>query len=925
MIQVDIIDQNNILGESNGVNWARSYEHNDISFNPKPYAKFHPADTDDIESWEDSKLDYFMDHTLNNDPENDFYLDDAGSHVAWVYVADYTTHIYSTAGAKTYYIHARINQNNELEFGIFNNKVNNKHAKTNNLFELNASKDNISRLTIASKEESEKHILNSAKDKIKISSLAKCAGYMINREQFIVSDGEAENTNFCTVYGHIWTYWYVIDNNKLYFCGFPLYTGNDKGKISVGDTFETRNIPPTVYDVLTPGTAFYNAWEAVHSEDESNPGGAKRILNEYGDTEETTNITIVLNEIDNKPHHWESSNVSSDIRAFSENGGVYRIRNQASTRSNNSNQLAIGGIYDINIYKNDDCDIHGNSGYACIPIKGVDTTVSDGAVTYEYFDKGYALTNFSVLMNKNSYAITVNEPDRLLDGDPTPVEPIITEPGLGGGGWGGGGGGTNRRKERKKKKRQVSYYVIDCGNIGTEWRSLPMEETAYNTSLKRPSTRDFFTLIINSDFDTTIGDTSVFTRDRKEYTASETQTVLKRTSQPCVAFNPNSTSGKFPYSLWGSTFLNYGKLVDLSNSYQDYMYFNSKGLHTHVMRYGLRFSDFQSSVTNEVYFAYDGWEDVASLSGQPTVLRPNNNGLQSANGNFKLDEDNNLLTREKSMFTLLPAASSLENLFIKPVPSAEGGSSWVDTPTENNLITLSHSMFKLERRWGPTSGHYYINVPGVPVRVQIRYEIFINEVSYRTKVIKNILDRILYNFKAGNNPIKVKEGLNDSELYSKDVNTTYQSKIKQDLANTIPQNQIVESVLDPPSITIESTKLAEIDELYYDSNCTQPVLLGQLRFFGTPQLQACMRVRSNVVSNLSNNMARIEIPFFAERDKWWEAPTPETIPPAPVEPHGRFYITFEDDPKIISHGNKIVIESNITTDTVEREIYLKSS
>lgn len=923
MIRVDIIEQTTILGETHDLDRGHNYEHNNLMLSPKPYAKFTPTDPADPDTWEEAKMDYFLDEgkILTNLPSDPFYAPDSESHTSWIHVADYTTHPLSTARGETYHIHARINNENALEFGIFMEIVNSDISKSNGLFEMNVSNDTVSNLTIASKAESEKYILNTAKNKVKISSCAKCAGYMINNEEIITDGG------LYRVYGHIWTYWYVIDNNKLYFCGLPLYTGNDRGRIELNGAYVERDLPPTVYDTLIEGTDFYKAYQAVRGNDEGNQGGAKRILNEYGDTTERTYFNIILNEVENEPHHLESSNISSDLKAISEHGGIYKTVKDADelTADGNMYKYVIAGPDDLSIYKDDEAEVRGNSAYATIPIKAVDAETNGDTVTYEYYDTAYALTNFSVIMNKNSYAIYINDFDRLLDGEPTPPPPPPIPPfdddDNGWWWWIIWGGRRNRRRRRTKKQRQVSYYLIDMGTIGNEYRATEIDEQMeLKIQFPNNSKRAFVTVVANSSFKTVIGDTSVFTPSRKYYTHTETQAHLERICDPYVLFNWNSTRTGYPYDLYAKALLNYGKMINFTPTYEDYHYYNSYNNGFNTMRYGINFRDQGNSPkTDRMYFKFDG--RGGKMSGIPQPITPANE--TSLSGNLEA-VNGELLSKEKIRFSIQPGITQ-EHIPIKPVPSSEGGAPWVDTYTPVNQIVMNHSIFEPLRTFY-TNSTYSIRVPGVSKTVKIKYRIRVVVVQVREWLVKRLLEQMLYNFRATTNPVVVRDMYgNNSQLYYKDVNQTYTSSIKQlPNAGGATPGYIAPSVLQPPSVSIGSPHLSNIDLLYTDEQCNNVVNKKPHRFYGKPRMQVCAQITSVLATGLNNDIARVEIPFQAEGDGWWEGPDPAQLPEGETSKKGRYTLTFADDPTLAANGGKIVITSDITKDMVIREVLLRS-
>ncbi|MFI3244039.1 MAG: hypothetical protein R3Y56_07300 [Akkermansia sp.] len=180
----------------------------------------------------------------------------------WTYVADYTIHPmtpYKTAGTGgPFYIHARINDENKLEFGIFTSKAKASNAKPMKCALGRVSEESYHKyvhgdqqaptLRIAGKEESEKMLLKGGKlIKSACPKFAGCFMYMggtilqltikttrITKDE----DGKILDQEEITdapwfkqiqLYGHLWTYWSSIIDNTLYFVGIPLYNGNESG------------------------------------------------------------------------------------------------------------------------------------------------------------------------------------------------------------------------------------------------------------------------------------------------------------------------------------------------------------------------------------------------------------------------------------------------------------------------------------------------------------------------------------------------------------------------------------------------------------------------------------------------------------------------------------------------------------------------
>lgn len=140
------------------------------------------------------------------------------------------------------YLHARI-KDGKLEFGFYNKKNNycSEHYEvisegisygdqyiTHQNGHIN---DIFGGFKIASKAESEKMMLKNGK--LLMSTNPQFAGYIINRGFAEVELHRIDKNEqfYMPYYGHIWTYWYTIIGNTLYFVGLPLYNQDQSSYI----------------------------------------------------------------------------------------------------------------------------------------------------------------------------------------------------------------------------------------------------------------------------------------------------------------------------------------------------------------------------------------------------------------------------------------------------------------------------------------------------------------------------------------------------------------------------------------------------------------------------------------------------------------------------------------------------------------------
>lgn len=356
-------------------------------------------------------------------PENSLYKEDDTSIQGWTYVADYKTHKLSLTQGKTFYIHARITADNKLEFTFFDtivqsNIVNNLQALALDFTNNNTTKS----LKIASKEEAEKYLLTADKSKIKLSALPKYAGYLNDySEQFI-------DNRIYNVFGNICSYWYTISNNILYFCGFPLYESEDTGLLfDENKNLVEGNLPPTHlnYDLVEGNTPFKEALDLVAKKDTEPDengvySGAKKILQKYGDSTESSEVMIipVANNFRNITH----GDVFNNINAFSETGGAYQHKGE----------IKIADFYDLTVEM--PAREYGSlSGCSVIPTSLIEEV--DG--TYTLYKNGRYSNSFIVASINNNISISISDSSYYFGEG----EEITVDNGGGGGEGGGGEGG----------------------------------------------------------------------------------------------------------------------------------------------------------------------------------------------------------------------------------------------------------------------------------------------------------------------------------------------------------------------------------------------------------------------------------------------------------------------------------------------------
>lgn len=394
---------------------------------------------------------------FNAEPDDPLLLeDDYYSNQGWIYVADYTIHSKSP-GCEVfkYYIHARLNKNYELEFAAFDyieeSEVLNQEL---NLGEVTGAEQELvwqklncdfkPVLRIASKEEAEKKLLNNGK--LKLSASPQYAGYLVNKSNALYTHGKVTKGVRC--YGHIWSYWYSIINNVLYFIGLPLWQGESTGHVVAGSGSYVRsvNIPPTEYDLssasignnefreamnLVSEVSLWGAGKNTFENTSAVNAGAARILEKYGDkTSETELVTLVLGKVNGtNVEQYHRGDIISDIGAFSGLGGSYLYN--GGFKAFSSGDFMTTTEEDSTSYS------RGSSGY--IPQKTKAVQEGRGMTCAYFFTsymKGKNLTIYaqgprfvnSVLWDDTIDFVIPSDTPNLDEPDPNPDEPDNPDP-----------------------------------------------------------------------------------------------------------------------------------------------------------------------------------------------------------------------------------------------------------------------------------------------------------------------------------------------------------------------------------------------------------------------------------------------------------------------------------------------------------------
>ena len=384
---------------------------------------------------------------INAYPDEPLLLDDDSESVqGWTYVADYTIHPLSPACDEfLWYIHARINKYNELEFACFTKIQDAENSQSDFILsEVNGTSQDLvwqkssgqqkPILQIAVKEEAEKKLLKNGK--LIMSACPQYAGYWVNKSNAKYLHGRVSKGLRC--YGHVWSYWYQIIDGVLYFVGLPLWTGNSSGHIKTTRSVSVP-VPPTEYD-LSYGLGdkdFINAMSLVQEiwyqdgasgEESSLAAGAERILSKYGDREtETELVNMTLARVENgRIEQYHRGDILQPLSAISIHGGVHHV----------DGKLKAISAYNMSINFEDERLLYKRAAQGFIPQKTKNPI--DGMVAlYEIFPTIYG-TNLCISMSgprfirsaewDSDYDFTLSvSPDNPEPG-PDPDEPAPDEP-----------------------------------------------------------------------------------------------------------------------------------------------------------------------------------------------------------------------------------------------------------------------------------------------------------------------------------------------------------------------------------------------------------------------------------------------------------------------------------------------------------------
>ncbi len=267
----------------------------------------------------------------------------------------------------------------------------------------------------------------------------------MNETNAVYTHGNAKRAVRC--YGHLWSYWYAVIDNVLYFIGFPLWQGESQGHMVSGtDEILTFSIPPTEYDKsysLVPNSEFREKMSLVEDiwlwggNDTFNepelPAGAPRILAKYGDdSTETEILNRVLAKWDNESKTMQQifeGDIVADLTPYPARGGVYDLKEGLKV-------LDSSEITTEELTENNRSTFYysGYSGFMPYPAKDVSTT----RVYCPYFgvtcygNTFYIFTNGAAMWGSNEYTWGDNSPDFDLPSwwvdPPEPEDPEPEDP-----------------------------------------------------------------------------------------------------------------------------------------------------------------------------------------------------------------------------------------------------------------------------------------------------------------------------------------------------------------------------------------------------------------------------------------------------------------------------------------------------------------
>lgn len=435
-----------VTGAQQELVWQKLNGDQDFSF--MPHNRFN--------DWSDAKTEFFSRSGRADTPSD--LLEDEESIQGWTYVADYTFHQLSP-GISTYdwYIHARINKNGELEFACFEEVIDSQFSTDEIILsEVTGAEQELvwqkknglqthSLIRIATKEEAEAKLLKNGK--IIKSACPQYAGYIVNESNALYTHGSVTRGVRC--YGHLWTYWYTVIDNVLYFIGFPLWQGESAGHMVSGqDVVGPYSIPPTEYDLSyysvgdssfrTAMSCVMDIWywdkgEVVKFQEPELPAGAPRILAKYGDdSTETEILNRVLAKWDEKSKTMQQiheGDILADLTPYPLKGGVYPLKEGLKVLDSTE-------IVTEELTEDSSSTIYytGYSGF--MPYKAKD--ISTARIFCPYFgvtvhgNSFYIFTNGAAMWGSNDYSTWDSSPDFDLpawwDNPPEPEDPDPEDP-----------------------------------------------------------------------------------------------------------------------------------------------------------------------------------------------------------------------------------------------------------------------------------------------------------------------------------------------------------------------------------------------------------------------------------------------------------------------------------------------------------------
>ena len=870
MIKISLTN-NILLAEQNRL--MQNTHNTNITVAPDGVSLF--ADEEEVANW------------INN-PNNEIYAEDIHSVQGWTHVANYEAHPLSLSGGKIYYIHARINSNNKLEFAAFDNKIENNIVSDKKfLFSNIINGNNNKQLSIATKEESEKYLLTEDRTKIKVSALPKYAGYLCDHADVIIN-----NTTYNT-FGNIYTYWYTISGNILYFCAFPLYKSDKKGLIYGEDGSLTEtNIPPTQLNYINAdkNDKFKIAIDSIFNK-ENKPdedgvySGAKMILLKYGDFSENTAFASYIISKNNK--NIIGNNIRNNISAFSEIGGIY----------NKNGTLIPADFYDLLI------ESPAEDGYSHISggiISKTSIIEQENETIIEYKDAKCA--NMFIVSSINDH-ISIGISDSIyVFGEGSTLDDVIIDDNyiISTGGNGGGGNITPGKKPTKIKN--VKSLRINAGDIGYEYsgtlNSDLLSRAIYtvNTPISQVSTKKV--TVENEDaegvFEYALDTAKLASIDKSYISDSDYDILTKKLSRKLdvsICCNPEHWSRNTlvdRFLIFKDFFIDAGS--------ENYVYIAPDGAGRGKKAMRISASDASTNDTNIIKINLIS--EFLSNGANPQINWPASIDIENNNFKFK---NNTLSVSYKSITEYKPNSLAIEQI----TPGVS---------TENTNIIIDNTIFLYK--------HLNINNPitvSFPVppevagrpKVKICYKIRKVKLIPNSYLFNNIID--LFMSKEQNNELdNYFVSTLPSITYSKlidgtDIEYSLLPYIKsgKTLKSKITYEGLQERVIEPeigqwgalhkddnvymsvlPPIEINLCDIAssgnpnEDDTIFYesiidDAHETCPIATDKKKFVNwnhEPKMKINMNL-SEYIDKDNNPEQSVIIEYMELGDGWWEAAT----------------------------------------------------